>query len=561
MIANNRYTNFIIIRLVAIFILFTAVSVRAAETPSSAAVASAHPLATKAGVEIIRQGGNAFDAAVAVTAALAVVEPSGSGLGGGGFWLLHRAIDGKQIMLDGREKAPALAHHRMYQDEDGNIIGRASIDGPLAAGIPGIPAGIVHLAKNYGRLPLSKSLRPAIRYAKQGYKIGKMYRKLIGFRQQAMLNYPEAASIFLHNNAVPEPGYRLIQKDLAKTLKRIADNGFDGFYKGPYAEKMVLDVRIHGGIWSIDDLANYKVLEREPITIHYRDIKLVSAAPPSSGGVVLGQALSILEHFDLNSLDNTQRKHIVIEAMRRAYRDRAVYLGDPDFYAIPVQRLLDKDYLAGLAMNIDLKHATPSSELSDTQGLTQASTQTTHFSVLDSEGNRVAGTLSINLMFGSGFVPKGTGVLLNNEMDDFSSKDNTPNAYGLVGFEANAIQAGKRPLSSMTPTFIESDDRIAILGTPGGSRIISMVLLAALDFIDGGSAESMVSTPRYHHQYLPDVVTFERDGFSREEEVALILLGHKLKGRKRRYGNMHSIIWDKKTDTITAASDPRVFRP
>ena len=527
------------------------------ETPTSAAIASAHPLATQAGEEILKMGGNAFDAAVAVSAALAVVEPNGSGLGGGAFWLLHRASDDRQIMVDGREKAPALAHERLYQDDDGNVIERASVDGPLAAGIPGVPAGLVYLANNYGRLPLNKSLKPAIEYAGKGFNVTERYRQLISYRHQFMLNNPEAGSIFLDKGSIPELGYLLVQKDLANTLKLIAEHGRQGFYHGELAAMMVQDVRKHGGIWSLDDLANYNIVERKPIRISYKDITLVSAPPPSSGGVVLGQALRILNNYNVHEMEGVQRKHFVIEALRRAYRDRAVYLGDPDYYDVPVSRLLDENYLDGLAMSINPKRATSSEELSDTPGLDQAGTQTTHFSVMDDEGNRVAGTLSINLMFGSGFVPKGTGILLNNEMDDFSSKHNTPNAYGLVGFEANSIQPGKRPLSSMTPTFIESDKRIAILGTPGGSRIISMVLLAALEFIEGASAEEMVSLPRYHHQYLPDVVEFERKGFNEEEEIALIRLGHKLKGRDRQYGNMQVVIWDKEINELTAASDPR----
>ncbi|MFQ5661370.1 MAG: gamma-glutamyltransferase [Gammaproteobacteria bacterium] len=546
-----------VLRAFFFFVLFIGNQYPAAETPSAAAVVSAHPLATAAGEKIIKQGGNAFDAAVAVTAALAVVEPYSSGLGGGGFWLLYSAADAKQIMIDGRETAPALAHRRMYQDDAGNVRQGASINGPLAAAIPGIPAGLVYLAKHYGRLPLAKSLDPAIRYARDGFRVSARYQNRVSSRLEVLRRYPDAAAIFLIDDHIPMIGDRIVQKDLAATLKQIATDGGVGFYRGELAGQMVRQVNKHGGIWSMQDLADYKVRERQPIITHYRSVKVISAAPPSSGGIVLAQMLALLGHFDLASLDSVYRKHLIIEAMRRAYRDRAVYLGDPDFVEVPVQRLLNSDYLDGLALTIDLDRATPSSELGDTPGLDQAGAQTTHFSVMDREGNRVAATLSINLAFGSCFVPAGTGILLNDEMDDFSSKPNTPNAYGLVGGEANAIQPGKRPLSSMTPTFLESEDRVALLGTPGGSRIISMVLLATLDFMVGHLPDSWVSLPRYHHQYLPDVVQFEPFGLTYKEQTGLRALGHKLRELERRYGNMQAVMWDKKANKVYASSDPR----
>ena len=528
-----------------------------ADNPPAGAVASAHPLATNAGVEILEQGGNAFDAAIAVTAALAVVEPYSSGIGGGGFWLLHRASDQKQIMIDGRETAPALAHRRMYQDEDGNVNKGKSLTGALAAGIPGVPAGMVHLAKNYGRLSLAQSLAPAIKYAREGFRVSDRYQRLTGYRLESMQSDPETESIFLEDSKIPKIGYRIVQKDLANTLELIATRGFDGFYRGELAEKMVMGVREGGGIWSKQDLANYSVVEREPIVINYRGIRVVSAPPPSSGGVVMGQALEILSHFDLQNMDDLTRKHHVIEAMRRAYRDRAVYLGDPDFFDVPVKRLLDPDYLQGLAMTVNPDKATPSSELSNTPGLDQSGADTTHFSVIDKDGNRVAATLSINLPFGACFVPRGTGVLLNDEMDDFSIKAHTPNAYGLVGDKANAVAAGKRPLSSMTPTFMETEDKVGIIGTPGGSRIISMVLLGVLDFADGHLPQSWVSLPRYHHQYLPDEVQYELNSLNLNERLALKKKGHMLREKSRRYGNMHAILWDRKQGKVHAASDPR----
>ena len=486
-----------------------------------------------------------------------MVEPYSSGFGGGGFWLIHRAGDGKQVMLDGRETAPALGHHRMYRDQDDNVIKDASLNGPLAAGIPGIPAALVHLAEHYGRLPLSKSLAPARRYAEQGFKVTSRYHRLVAYRVNTLRQYPAAARIFLQDGKPPQIGYVVRQEALARTIDAIAENGLDGFYSGPVAQRLVREARKYGGIWRLEDLKKYRVVERQPIVTRYEDVRIVSAPPPSSGGIVMAQALQILGGFDLAEMSNIQRKHHIIEAMRRAYRDRAVYLGDPDFVDIPVKRLLAKPYLEGLALTIDPLKATPSATIGDSPGLLQTGTQTTHFSVMDNEGNRVAGTLSINTLFGSGFVAAGTGVLFNNEMDDFSIKPHTPNAYGLIGDEANAIVPGKRPLSSMTPTFFETPDRVGIAGTPGGSRIISMILLASLDFVDGNLPQSWVSLRRFHHQYLPDQVQFELYGLTKYEQQRLAGLGHELNEISRRYGNMHAILWDKRENRVHAASDPR----
>jgi gamma-glutamyltranspeptidase / glutathione hydrolase len=528
-----------------------------AETSNQAAVATAHPLATQAGIEILKKGGNAFDAAAAITASLAVVEPYSSGIGGGAFWLIHDASTGRQIMIDGREKAPMRSHKDMYLDKAGNVIKGLSLNGPMAAGIPGVPAGMDHLVKKYGRLSLKEVLAPAIDQAQNGFAVTDRYQKLASYRSKVITDYPEAADLFLKDDEVPPVGHVIIQKELANTLITIANEGRDGFYKGALANKMVESVKKNGGIWEMEDLANYDLVERDPIVTYYKGIKVTSATLPSSGGVVMGQALNILEHFNLNQFDSITRKHIIVEAMRRAYRDRAAYLGDMDFIDVPIDRLLDKNYTEGMALTIDVDKATPSEELSDIVAYQQTGTDTTHFSVVDAEGNRVAATLSINLPFGSGFVAEGTGVLLNNEMDDFSAKPLTANAYGLVGDHANAIAPGKRPLSSMTPTFVETEDRIGVLGTPGGSRIISMVLLGVLDFADGKLPESWVSVPRYHHQYLPDEILFEQDGLTMSEQEELKSKGHKLKERNRKYGNMQAIMVWKNKNISFAASDPR----
>lgn len=526
--------------------------------PPHAAVASAHPLATRAGLEIINQGGNAFDAAVAVSAALAVVEPYSSGLGGGGFWLLHRASDGKQTMIDGRERAPFAASRGMFLNSKDEFDQKRSIDGPLSAGIPGMPAAMVYLAKHYGKLPLRTSLAPAILYAREGFTVGRIYLEMVAFRYSVMKNFSAAAKIFLKDIDLSESGFRLVQKDLAETLEQISAHGRAGFYSGPIAKALVNGTRNAGGLWTLRDLEEYRIAEREPIHSEYRGIRITSAAPPSSGGVVLTEALNILSGFDLAKVDKINRKHLVVEAMRRAYRDRARYLGDPDFVSMPIARLTDLAYANRLRSGIRLDQAGLPPDKPPTQGKPRTEGQdTTHFSIIDQEGNRVAATLSINYPFGSCFVPSGTGVLLNDEMDDFVSHQDRGNIYGLVGGEANSIQPGKRMLSSMTPTFLEDKDRVAIIGTPGGSRIISMVLLATLDFADGNGADSWVRVPRYHHQYRPNLIQYERNGLPEDEISALQKKGHQLKELNRRYGNMQTILWDKRDNKVTAASDPR----
>lgn len=520
-----------------------------------AAIASAHPLATQAGFEILEQGGNAFDAAIAVSAALAVVEPTGSGLGGGGFWLLHRASDGFQTMVDGREVAPNAAHQDMYLDKSGSVNKRLSLDGPLAAGIPGVPAALDHLSKQYGRLTLKQTLAPAIRYAKQGFKVSKHYQKLAGFRLDALKASTEAGATFLRNGQAPEINTLITQANLAVTLEQLAEHGRSGFYQGNIAQKLVTGVQQAGGIWTLQDLKNYQVKERAPITGTYNGYKITSAAPPSSGGIVLTSILNQLEQLPLSKFDSVQRKHIIVETMRRAYFDRSRYMGDTDFITIPTTQLTSKSYAKILAASIDHHQASSNKQLPLTD--TTKGEDTTHFSIIDKEGNRVAATLSINYPFGSAFVPSGTGVLLNDEMDDFSAQIGSANVYGLTGNDANAIEANKRPLSSMTPTFIENEHSLMIIGTPGGSRIITMVLLGILDFIDGKDAETIVSQPRFHHQYLPNKIQVESTGFDTEELEQLKSYGHEIKLLNRQYGNMQLIIQTETPNQLTAASDPR----
>jgi gamma-glutamyltranspeptidase/glutathione hydrolase len=531
-------------------------------TPPAPAVASAHPAAAAAGMAVLANGGNAFDAAVAVTAALAVVEPQSSGLGGGGFWLLHQAEQDRDIMIDGREEAPGAATRDMYLDDEGNFVQHLSRNGALAAGIPGEPAALVHIAEQYGALDLATTLAPAIRLARDGFRVNDHMHRLAQYRKDVLAKHSASAALILDEAGEPlAPGEILKQPDLANTLQAIADRGRDGFYDGDVARQLVEAVRSAGGIWTRQDLADYDIVEREPIRGTYRtpegEYDIISAAPPSSGGPVLVEALNILEGFDWGALDDVQRRHVTIEAMRRAYRDRAVYLGDPDFVDMPIARLTDKNYAAGLRVGIRKDRATRSNELAGVTATHANGHHTTHFSVIDAEGNRVSATLSVNFPFGSGMVAAGTGVFLNDEMDDFSAKPLTPNGYGLVGSEANSIAPGKRPLSSMSPSFVVGKDREIALGTPGGSRIITMVLLGILDFTHGGNAESVVGKPRYHHQYLPDHVEYEPGALSPETLDGLEKLGHKFEKVNRHYGDMHAVIWNKADGTMDAASDPR----
>jgi gamma-glutamyltranspeptidase/glutathione hydrolase len=532
-------------------------------TPQSEnfAVASAHPLATQAGIKILQQGGNAFDAAVAVTAVLAVVEPYASGLGGGGFWLLHLAEDNKDVMIDGREVAPLAAKRDMYIDAQGNASDR-SVNGPMAAGIPGTPAALAHIAGKYGKLPLQQTLAAAIQLARNGFAVTEFYNSRASAVLERIKTFPQTAEIFLQHCEVPQVGYVLQQAELAQVLENISVHGADGFYRGEVAKKLVSSVQQAGGIWQSQDLENYQVIERQPIRGKYKNIEIVSAALPSSGGIVMMQILNMLSNFDLQALNDVQRKHLIVEVMRRAYHDRAIYLGDADYMEVPVNELLSLAHAEKLFADFSQQHATPSQnyiqqDIVDSLPLKEEAQNTTHFSILDSQGNYVAATLSINYYFGSGFVAEGTGVLLNNEMDDFAIQPARANLWGLVGSEANAIEPGKRMLSSMSPTFLSDGKRIAVLGTPGGSRIISMVLLSTLAFADGASAAQMVQLPRFHHQFLPDEIQFEPGAITTETQGTLVSMGHSLKDVGHSYGNMHSIIWNQYDNKITAASDSR----
>ena len=533
--------------------------------PPGAVIASAHALATDAGLDTLARGGNAFDAAVTVSAVLSVVEPISSGLGGGGFFLLHDAKTGKDVFVDARETAPAAATAQAYLDKDGQLDRDRAENGPWSAGIPGLPAALVHVAERHGRLPLAQSLAPAIRIAKEGFPVYARLARGYTERREVMERYPGTREVFLRNGKPPKEGDLFRQPELAATLERLATGGFDGFYRGTTARRLLAGVKAAGGKWTAKELAGYRVKEREPLRFEYDGWQVVTAPPPSSGGIALAEMLQILEPWDLAKLPQPERVHLVTEAMRRAYRDRTFYLGDPDFVKIPVRTLMDPDYAAGLRATIHPGKATPSDLLSGA-ATPMEDEETTHFSIIDADGNRAAVTQTVNLLYGSGLVPAGTGVLLNNEMDDFALRPGTPNAFGVMGYDANAPAPGKRMLSSMTPTFMSNADKEAVIGTPGGSRIITMVLLGILGYADGLDAPQVAALPRFHHQWMPDALGIERNALPADVVTALRAMGHVVvvpgednQGRRSSdaWGNMNTVLWDRRANTLSGGSDPR----
>ena len=529
-----------------------------AEGFNKAGIATAHPLATKAGYEILEMGGNAFDAAVTVSAVLSVVEPYSSGLGGGGFFLLHNAEDGQSVFVDAREKAPSMADRDMYLDENGDVLRTASLNGPLASGIPGLPAALHHVANNHGSMPLYILLEPAIRLARDGFPAYERLITALNVAKKSRTLSPKFKAVFMPNDQLPEVGQLIKQPELAKTLEIIASNGHDGFYSSFFTQKMIDEARKDGSIWLADDFKNYSVVEREPIKVNFLGAQLTTAPPPSSGGTTIATILNIISEFDFIEMDISTRTHLVVESMRRAYRDRAFFLGDPDFVDVPIKKLTSKEHASILAQSIDMNAATPIHEddqLDEKYAWNEGS-HTTHFSILDMDGNRAAVTQTINTWFGSGYMLPSSGLILNNEMDDFSAKPFAPNRYGLVHGEQNSIQPNKRMLSSMTPTFIESEKGLAILGTPGGARIITMVLLSILDYFEGGTAETMTATKRFHHQFLPDVIRYEKDAFTEETITILESKGHTLQ-EISSYGNMQVVTWEKDSGDVSSSSDPR----
>lgn len=528
-----------------------------AAQPPKAAIATAHPLATTAGIDILGAGGNAFDAAIAVAAALAVVEPHASGLGGGGFFLLHDERSNRDVVIDARETAPLAAVPEMFQNNKGDVVRDWATNGPLAAGIPGLPAALVHIAARYGQLSLADNLKPAIRLARAGFPVDERYRQMARHRLDALRRFANSSNTFLFKGEVPTLGVVIRQPDLAASLERLAGEGHDGFYAGKFAAQLVSGVVDAGGIWTLEDLATYRVIERAPLSAIHRGARIVTVPPPSAGGIALIAMFNMLEAAGYGEATPAARNHLVVEVMRRAFRDRALYLGDPDFVSVPVARLLSITHARKLIADLDTSRATPSAALGAAAILPSSGDHTTHFSILDRNGNHVAATLSINLAFGSGFMVPGTGILLNNELDDFSTAPGAANAYGLVGSIANAIAPGKRPLSSMTPTFVEYNNRLVILGSPGGSRIPGMVLSTLLSLLDAQDVQTALTAPRFHHQYLPDIIEAEPEFFGSDAARKLRARGHVITSTGRNYGNVQIVLWDKTDGWVTAATDPR----
>ncbi len=525
------------------------------QRPGHAAIASANFLATRAGLEVLRKGGNAFDAAIAVASTLSVVEPESSGIGGGFMAVLHRAKDGHNVFIDARETAPAAVDSKDYVKPDGNPNRDTALTGPLSAGIPGEPAGLVLIAKRYGRLSLQQSLAPAIRIARDGFQPDPRLHAAIAEEQKVLQRWPSSAAKYLVNGQPPAAGAIWRDPDQARTLELIAQHGGDAFYRGEIAHKLVAAVQAAGGDWTLADLAGYQAKERTPISVDYRGYQIITAPPPSSGGVAIAEILNILSGYQLAQMDQVRRVHYIVEAMRRAFRDHNDYLGDPDFVKMPLDMLLSPYYAAGLRQSILPDRATPSSMLPRAEP-GDAGMHTTHFSIIDADGNMAAVTLTVNTILGSKFVAAGTGVLLNNEMDDFALVPNKPNVYGLLGSKANAPVGGKRMLSSMSPSIVIGPERTMVIGSPGGSTIITQVLEGILHFIDGENAQQIVAHKRFHHQYLPDVVMVEPGMFDPATSAALEKMGYTLKQREP-WGFMNVVTWDRKTNQLDAASDPR----
>jgi len=527
-------------------------------------VVSANPLASEAGLLMLKKGGNAVDAAVAITFAISVVEPFSAGIGGGGFLLLHSAKTGETKALDFRERAPIKATKNMYLDANGKVRPGASITGYLAVATPGTVAGMYEVHRRYGKLPWKAVIKPGIALAKNGFMISERVsgRSFPAYeiRKQAILNNPAAKEIFTRNGEYYQPGEKLIQRDLGKTLETIAENP-QSFYTGKTAEIITADMAKNGGLITLEDLKAYKPIWRTPVCGNFRKAKICSMPPPSSGGVHLLEILNIIGDTDFQSLGwhHPDAIHLMIAAMKIAYSDRAEYLGDPDFVKVPVSQLISPAYAQKRRQEINMDMATPSTAIKP--GLKTSkfheSTETSHLNVVDADRNAVSLTFTINLGFGAGIVTPGTGIVLNNEMDDFSVAPGVPNAFGLVGNEANSIAARKTPLSSMTPTIITENNRLRMaVGAPGGSTIITQVLQIILNVLeykmDVGAA---VSTPRIHHQWLPDELRVETWGLDALTLADLRRRGHIVK-ETAPWGNANAIIV-KEDGTLEGAADPR----
>ena len=529
-------------------------------------VVSASSIASEIGRDILKSGGNAIDAAVAVGFALAVTYPSAGNLGGGGFMVIHLA-DGKNITIDYREKAPLSAHRDMYLNEAGEFVPKLSQQGTTSAGVPGSVAGLIYALEKYGTMSLAEVIQPAIDLARNGWRLEK--RDSIYFAGNLPLfeKYPSSKKIFTKNGKLYSSGNLFVQNDLAWTLEQIKKYGRDGFYKGAVAELLVEQVSSLGGFITLEDLEKYQPVEREPIAGTYRGYEIVSMPPPSSGGIALVELLNILENYNLDeeAWGSSQYIHHIVEAMKYVYADRTYHLGDADFYPVPVDQLTSKEYAKSIFERIEQNknRAVPSSEIKSLEvEQVYESTETTHYSVYDSYGNAVSKTTTINSSFGSGIVVEGAGFLLNNEMDDFSGKPGVMNQFGLLGTEANSIQPEKRMLSSMTPTIILKDGNpFIVIGSPGGSQIITTVLQVILNCIDFSmNIREAIEAPRIHHQWMPDSIFYEQNALSPEVNQQLTEMGYHFwdEGADLRIiGIAEGIMIDQKNKIIYGASDPR----
>ena len=522
-------------------------------------VVSQRMIASKVGAEILAQGGNAVDAAVATGLALAVVLPRAGNLGGGGFMVIYLKEEDKTIAIDYREKAPSAATRDLFLDENGDYDRKKAQFSLLSAGVPGSVAGFHHALTRYGTLPWEEVLQPAIKLAEDGFVIPHdLANTLASKRYRERLSAdPAAAKVFFKKNKeIYSAGEILVQKDLAWTLKQLSQNGPEAFYSGDIAKLIVKEMERNGGLITLQDLKNYNVAERQPLEGSYKGYKVVSMPPSSSGGTHLIQMLNMLEDFPIKEMGfgSADTIHILAEVMKRAYADRSKYLGDSDFYKVP-SSLISKKYAKALNKDISLDQVTPSNEVSPGNPYPYESPDTTHFSVMDSYGNAVSNTYTLNFSYGSGKMIPGTGMLINNEMDDFSSKPGTPNGYGLLGSEANAIEGNKRPLSSMTPTIIFKDQKpYMVFGSPGGSRIITTVLQVALNVMEHEmNIAQAVHSPRMHHQWLPEVLMLEK-GFGSDTEKLLENKGYKLY-QSSTMGSVQAIV--KEGNYFYGSADPR----
>ncbi|MBD3290915.1 gamma-glutamyltransferase, partial [candidate division KSB1 bacterium] len=526
-----------------------------------AMVVTSHELATEVGVNVLKDGGNAVDAAIAVGFALAAVYPTAGNIGGGGFMVI-RFPDGSATTIDFREKAPMKAHRNMYLDENGEIIDDLSLTGYLASGVPGTVAGLEMAHRKFGTIKWQRLVKPAIDFAKKGFVVGERFAGELNKLAPVFSKFPSSQKVFMKKNGEPYIKNDVFkQPDLANTLKQISKKGADGFYKGKVAELIAKDMAKNGGLITKEDLADYQAVERKPIRGIYRGHEIISMGPPSSGGIAIVQILNILEKYDLRQLGYHSSKyvHLLAETFKRVYFDRARYLGDLDFVSVPVDSLTSKDYADSLRKTIDMQRAIPAQEISKNQQQLIEGNHTTHYSIVDRNGMMIAVTTTINSGYGSKVVVDGAGFLMNNEMDDFAAKPGKPNTYGLVSYEVNAIVSEKRMLSSMSPTIILKEGKpYMTLGSMGGSRIITAVLQIILNVIDHGmNIQQAVDAPRIHHQWLPDVIRCERFAFPLDVTHNLRQMGHEIQFSNHYSSEAHAILIDPENQVLHGAADSR----